>query len=1347
MGLGDNMTALFNQREERFLASLEKVLAVIGRDVYIQQMFEDDNSASYIPDRLCELVQTVLTDDREAFLQRIMTRVNALEACFGSERIKRLEEIGTRFIEFSLAENRDNVQIRKCVELLRRQLSALDTELAVKYGGGSETIGYLEAQVREARECAVDVSAQVRNLNQTIQETLANTKATLMDFLCGGIPIENLREQCEKRIGLLKGKLRKAVGVIKEQVDEAEALKKEVERLKKQESVVELEALRQELREVKADCEIKEIALERVNSQNQVLVQESEEKDTKLREMRVIVADLTDKIAALENVTGDRTRELRSEKQKTDTLKDVVAEHRQEIKALKQGLREYDRQFRKYQASLEEPSEGSGKIAELSEENMKMQRTLSYYESTIETMKQKEAERDEATQRQDDRISDLQAELEHCKSTLAKQKKNFDAQMMEKEEELRTLKKQKAQVEDDLEEMEMQLQKLQRVTQSQLSDKEEEISRMQEEIEEYRSASQDAYDDLMLQKSAMESENQGVVSKLFKKIQKLQKVSEEQLQTIEDLEQANAELQETSHSLMKEESEREAALLDEIDKLSEENNHLRGAVETLHSQVTTLSQQQKTTTQKLESDLEKEMKQKIVALEDTVRSLQRQNNDEAQRNAKKLNRKIGSLSELNEKLTQQARQDQNRIDKLEAEIAQKDIQIREMNRDVVQLRQKLFGGSAPISDPIPWLRGKNQALEQKSQDTQMELSLCEAKLETQTRSLNELSRENKRLERELERTKLELKHIQYTSTLNETQQSKKIQSICESSQKLTELCGVQTLEQVCDVVTEMMDSVSNGNSAIQKMKQITGNDDPVSAARQHKKDSDELKRLQKALLPNAPLTPVDNLINDIAEQNREKSEMCTREKALLRALRIESPHNILKAVNNIQSKCDKQEEIILAITRILKIDSNEDIIDKSEQLVKEHRELKTKLCTIMGVETIESALEQASSMKQTLSHHQTIHSKLSQMLDTTDEDEIPDLISQLLNENDELADREEQIMVTLSVENPDDILKRLDEQHFEISRYAKILETLLTTLNCHKDIEIIDKVTQLLDEAKAKQTETSHISQALGIDNPLQTEQRIKYLSDCAEILQDLCHLLNVSQPDTLPSAVASLIDSNKRIQSLHALFPPDLSNSTLKDKISQLMERNTELTSELDNLAMILNSKDLEKAVTQIQTNLETASSFLSRVFSVFSTTPVTLTLPLSRATETRLMDTVCDFKARTERVQTQVNSILARAKADGFRGNSVVDAVDFIAANCAVSERQKTREEMRRDLMEVRATSEMERNFADRQREKNRRRIGELRSGLALSASREEELRQKVKEMGAELEQERKLRKSSEL
>ena len=30
------------------------------------------------------------------------------------------------------------------------------------------------------------------------------------------------------------------------------------------------------------------------------------------------------------------------------------------------------------------------------------------------------------------------------------------------------------------------------------------------------------------------------------------------------------------------------------------------------------------------------------------------------------------------------------------------------------------------------------------------------------------------------------------------------------------------------------------------------------------------------------------------------------------------------------------------------------------------------------------------------------------------------------------------------------------------------------------------------------------------------------------------------------------------------------------------------------------------------------------------------------------------------------------------------MVDAVDFIAANCAVSERQKTREEMRRDLME---------------------------------------------------------------
>ncbi|EAX91010.1 hypothetical protein TVAG_479180 [Trichomonas vaginalis G3] len=57
-------------------------------------MFESPESVLFIPDRICELIEKYLTDDREKYIQDLYQRIRAIEACFGTEKELEMEQIG-----------------------------------------------------------------------------------------------------------------------------------------------------------------------------------------------------------------------------------------------------------------------------------------------------------------------------------------------------------------------------------------------------------------------------------------------------------------------------------------------------------------------------------------------------------------------------------------------------------------------------------------------------------------------------------------------------------------------------------------------------------------------------------------------------------------------------------------------------------------------------------------------------------------------------------------------------------------------------------------------------------------------------------------------------------------------------------------------------------------------------------------------------------------------------------------------------------------------------------------------------------------------------------------------------
>ena len=58
----NELFSLFMERKDSFLQSLKRTLSVISSDEFLNKMFEDKLSSIYIPDRVIELIKTVIYD-------------------------------------------------------------------------------------------------------------------------------------------------------------------------------------------------------------------------------------------------------------------------------------------------------------------------------------------------------------------------------------------------------------------------------------------------------------------------------------------------------------------------------------------------------------------------------------------------------------------------------------------------------------------------------------------------------------------------------------------------------------------------------------------------------------------------------------------------------------------------------------------------------------------------------------------------------------------------------------------------------------------------------------------------------------------------------------------------------------------------------------------------------------------------------------------------------------------------------------------------------------------------------------------------------------------------------------
>jgi hypothetical protein len=308
----------------------------------------------------------------------------------------------------------------------------------------------------------------------------------------------------------------------------------------------------------------------------------------------------------------------------------------------------------------------------------------------------------------------------------------------------------------------------------------------------------------------------------------------------------------------------------------------------------------------------------------------------------------------------------------------------------------------------------------------------------------------------------------------------------------------------------------------------------------------------------------------------------------------------------------------------------------------------------------------------------------------------------------------------------------------------------LNALECSKDTELVDQVSSLVHRNRELTTAVNTILKTLDLTSPLNIGARLIDLLSKSQLLAELCELMTVPNPDLLRSEIEGLIDSNRRFESLRSMFP--LSQKPLRQEIGDLQRELNDLLAERSELESLLKSNKVVPAASQMVEDLQNFSELFSRLMGALSSSPMKITFPLSRPSQERLVKLISDFKEKTNDLQRQIDGVMSGASALGFRGSRLSDAVDFIVASFVESEKQQLGERMHAELMDVRRVNETERELAQKQRHKAKKRVAELRGTLGAmhqrNATIEDELRgqldaekRKGQQAMTELEKERRI------
>lgn len=302
--LSNGILSVFQRRKQSFLNSLQNILSSNARDNYIKIMFESPESVLFIPDRICELIEKYLTDDREKYIQDLYQRIRALEACFGKEKEAEIEQIGLLILNQMDINPNIPPENNEIIQKFKKRLIRLQSDPS--FINVPKTQFYsLKNEIRQLSTDNDILKQTITRMQAFTLKTNAKTKDLLHDSL--KIVAKNLKSnskdiqsQVKTQTSQIKTKYQQLIAEYKNKEEDYEIQIKKLSsenktyelKLTEQKAEIEkLHALLNHLENISEDAMNKEKILENSDKNLEFLQQEIEEKDKRIEILVKTVKD------------------------------------------------------------------------------------------------------------------------------------------------------------------------------------------------------------------------------------------------------------------------------------------------------------------------------------------------------------------------------------------------------------------------------------------------------------------------------------------------------------------------------------------------------------------------------------------------------------------------------------------------------------------------------------------------------------------------------------------------------------------------------------------------------------------------------------------------------------------------------------------------------------------------------------------------------------------------------------------------------------------------------------------------------------------------------------------------
>ena len=123
------VTRVFEKRKREFVRALQQILVQVSHDQTVRHLLQNRESSKFVTARIEQIVSSVLTDNREHFIDALLQKLQNFEALYSSQHTSSIRQIGDRILSVTNEQNMSEIGHVRTIQSLVEQVRGLQDEV------------------------------------------------------------------------------------------------------------------------------------------------------------------------------------------------------------------------------------------------------------------------------------------------------------------------------------------------------------------------------------------------------------------------------------------------------------------------------------------------------------------------------------------------------------------------------------------------------------------------------------------------------------------------------------------------------------------------------------------------------------------------------------------------------------------------------------------------------------------------------------------------------------------------------------------------------------------------------------------------------------------------------------------------------------------------------------------------------------------------------------------------------------------------------------------------------------------------------------------------------------------